>query len=147
MRALTVVPGRAGSLAVTEVPEPEPGSGEDELLVDGLAVGVCGTDREIDRNTLGPGRGWLAPTVSRRPHILIKLGPAAVITTTVEVASDGDASDNDRTVAHRQARRSGEVSTLFQAHNALNRITSPSNTLFRASGGWRARHTHIGRSP
>ncbi|MFP3713519.1 glucose 1-dehydrogenase [Puerhibacterium sp. TATVAM-FAB25] len=45
MRALTVVPEKPGSLAVTDVPEPEPGDGE--LLVDGIAVGVCGTDREI----------------------------------------------------------------------------------------------------
>jgi threonine dehydrogenase-like Zn-dependent dehydrogenase len=45
MRALTCVPGRAGTVAVTDLPEPEPGEGE--LLVDGLAVGMCGTDREI----------------------------------------------------------------------------------------------------
>jgi glucose 1-dehydrogenase len=45
MRALTIVPGSPGSLALQqwEVPEPAP----DELLVDALAVGVCGTDREI----------------------------------------------------------------------------------------------------
>lgn len=45
MRALTAVPGREGSLRVEEGPDPEPGPGE--LLVDGIAVGVCGTDREI----------------------------------------------------------------------------------------------------
>jgi threonine dehydrogenase-like Zn-dependent dehydrogenase len=45
MRALTVIPLQAGSAAVTDVPEPEPGPGE--LLVDGIALGVCGTDREI----------------------------------------------------------------------------------------------------
>ncbi len=57
MRALTVLPGQAGSLAVTDVPEPEPG--EHELIVDGLAVGVCGTDREIAAGEYGwapPGR-------------------------------------------------------------------------------------------
>ncbi len=57
MRALTVVPRQAGSLAVTEVPEPVPAPGE--LLVDGLAVGVCGTDREIAAGHYGdapPGR-------------------------------------------------------------------------------------------
>ncbi|RTL70004.1 MAG: theronine dehydrogenase [Pseudonocardiaceae bacterium] len=51
MRALTVAPGRAGSLAVTDVPDPEPVAGE--LLVDGLAVGVCGTDREIAGGAYG----------------------------------------------------------------------------------------------
>jgi glucose 1-dehydrogenase len=45
MRALTVIPLQAGSAAVTDMPDPEPGPGE--LLVDGVALGVCGTDREI----------------------------------------------------------------------------------------------------
>ena len=60
MRALTVQPGVAGSLAVTEVPDPEPGDGE--LLVEGIAVGVCGTDREITSGDYGwapPGRDRL----------------------------------------------------------------------------------------
>jgi glucose 1-dehydrogenase len=57
MRALTVEPGRPGSLAVTEMPDPVPGP--DELLVEGLALGVCGTDKEIARGEYGtppPGR-------------------------------------------------------------------------------------------
>jgi threonine dehydrogenase-like Zn-dependent dehydrogenase len=57
MRALTVEPLVAGSAAVIEVPEPTPGA--DELLVAGLAVGVCGTDREIVAGEYGwapPGR-------------------------------------------------------------------------------------------
>ncbi|ETK37125.1 glucose 1-dehydrogenase [Microbispora sp. ATCC PTA-5024] len=57
MRALTVVPRTGGSLAVSDVPEPEPGPGD--LLVDGLAVGVCGTDKEIAAGDYGwapPGR-------------------------------------------------------------------------------------------
>jgi glucose 1-dehydrogenase len=45
MRALTVVPLQEGSAAVVDVDEPEAGPGE--LLVDGIALGVCGTDREI----------------------------------------------------------------------------------------------------
>src|SRR6187402_3360780 len=45
MRAVTVKPGAAGSAAVEDVPEPEPR--DDELVVSGLAIGVCGTDREI----------------------------------------------------------------------------------------------------
>ncbi|KAA9379053.1 glucose 1-dehydrogenase [Microbispora cellulosiformans] len=57
MRALTVVPLRKDSLAVADVPDPEPGDGD--LLVDGLAVGVCGTDKEIaagDYGSAPPGR-------------------------------------------------------------------------------------------
>lgn len=45
MRALTVEPGAPGSVEVTNLPSP--GAEAGELLVDGLAVGVCGTDREI----------------------------------------------------------------------------------------------------
>jgi glucose 1-dehydrogenase len=51
MRALTVVPLRAGSLAVTEVADPVAGDGE--LLVEGLALGICGTDREIAAGEYG----------------------------------------------------------------------------------------------
>lgn len=57
MRALTVEPGTPGAVAVTEVPNAVPGPGD--LLVDGLAVGVCGTDREIIAGDYGsppPGR-------------------------------------------------------------------------------------------
>lgn len=57
MRALTLIPQRPGSLAVTDIEEPVPRDGE--LLVDGLAVGVCGTDREIVAGEYGwapPGR-------------------------------------------------------------------------------------------
>jgi threonine dehydrogenase-like Zn-dependent dehydrogenase len=51
MRALTIEPGRAGSLEVSDVPEPEADSAE--LLVQGLAIGVCGTDKEIVAGNYG----------------------------------------------------------------------------------------------
>jgi threonine dehydrogenase-like Zn-dependent dehydrogenase len=57
VRALTVIPLQAGSAAVVDLPDPSPGDGE--LLVEGLAVGVCGTDREIVAGEYGwapPGR-------------------------------------------------------------------------------------------
>jgi glucose 1-dehydrogenase len=59
MRALTVVPLQAGSAAVTEMPDPEAGPGE--LLVEGLALGVCGTDREI----MDGEYGWAPPGEQR----------------------------------------------------------------------------------
>jgi glucose 1-dehydrogenase len=49
--ALTTVPPQAGTLAVTDVPEPVVGPGD--LLVDGIAVGVCGTDKEIAHGDYG----------------------------------------------------------------------------------------------
>ncbi|ANC30378.1 glucose 1-dehydrogenase [Isoptericola dokdonensis] len=51
MRALTVVPGQAGSLAVTDVKDRS--ASTDLLLVDGIAVGVCGTDKEIAAGEYG----------------------------------------------------------------------------------------------
>jgi threonine dehydrogenase-like Zn-dependent dehydrogenase len=57
MRALTVVPGVPGSARLDELPDPTPGPGE--LLVAGVALGVCGTDREIVDGEYGwapPGR-------------------------------------------------------------------------------------------
>ncbi|PRY20164.1 glucose 1-dehydrogenase [Pseudosporangium ferrugineum] len=57
MRALTVRPLEANSAEVRDVPDPEAGPGE--MLVDGLALGICGTDREIAAGEYGwapPGR-------------------------------------------------------------------------------------------
>jgi threonine dehydrogenase-like Zn-dependent dehydrogenase len=59
MRALTVAPGHAGSLRVADVPAPEPGP--HDLLVQGLALGVCGTDKEIARCEYG----WAPPGQER----------------------------------------------------------------------------------
>jgi threonine dehydrogenase-like Zn-dependent dehydrogenase len=51
MRAMTVVPGEPGTAALNELPDPV---GEtDGLLVRGLLVGVCGTDREIADGVYG----------------------------------------------------------------------------------------------
>ncbi len=60
MHAVTVRPGTKDSVEVREVPDPAPAAGE--LVVDGLAMGVCGTDKEIVRGEYGsapPGRAWL----------------------------------------------------------------------------------------
>ncbi|MGI5468823.1 glucose 1-dehydrogenase [Streptomyces sp. CA-132043] len=60
MRALTIRPLQPDSLEVREVPDPVAGAGE--LLVDGLDVGVCGTDKEIAAGDYGappPGRDRL----------------------------------------------------------------------------------------
>ncbi len=55
MRALTVQPGTADTLEVRDVPDPS--SAPDRLLVDGLLVGVCGTDKEISRGEYGKAPG------------------------------------------------------------------------------------------
>lgn len=60
MRGITVRPGTAGSLRLDELPEPDPAEGS--VLVEALAVGVCGTDREIIAGEHGeppPGRDRL----------------------------------------------------------------------------------------
>jgi len=45
VRALTTRPGQPNSLALEELPEPAPDEGA--VLVESLAVGICGTDTEI----------------------------------------------------------------------------------------------------
>src|SRR3954466_13248089 len=59
MRALTTIPLTPDSLAVTDVPDPTPHDGD--LLVDAVAVGVCGTDKEIARGDYG----WAPPGEER----------------------------------------------------------------------------------
>jgi threonine dehydrogenase-like Zn-dependent dehydrogenase len=59
MRALTVIPLTPGTAAVVDVPDPERAAGE--LLVDGIALGVCGTDREI----VAGEYGWAPPGSER----------------------------------------------------------------------------------
>lgn len=51
MQALTVTPGQESSLRVEEIADPDADS--DALMVDGLAIGVCGTDREIAAGNYG----------------------------------------------------------------------------------------------
>jgi glucose 1-dehydrogenase len=51
MRALTIVPGRAGTLQLDAIEEPAAGQGT--VLVRTLAVGVCGTDRELIQGRFG----------------------------------------------------------------------------------------------
>jgi threonine dehydrogenase-like Zn-dependent dehydrogenase len=51
MRALTLVPGVTGSVRLDDVPEPDPSHGS--VLVETLAVGVCGTDMEIIQGLYG----------------------------------------------------------------------------------------------
>ncbi len=55
MRALSVVPGKVGSAAVIDIGEPKASDGD--VLVETLAVGVCGTDHEIASGDYG----WAPP--------------------------------------------------------------------------------------
>jgi len=57
MKAVTIEPGVAGSVRYEEVPEPNESTGS--ILVDAVAVGICGTDIEIASGAYGwapPGR-------------------------------------------------------------------------------------------
>lgn len=55
MRALSVLAGKADTLQVGDVPDPVPADGQ--LLVRGVSVGVCGTDREIAAGDYGAAPG------------------------------------------------------------------------------------------
>ncbi len=55
MKAITVLPGQQGSIAVLDVDEPDPAYGS--VLVDGVALGICGTDAEIADGQYGEAPG------------------------------------------------------------------------------------------
>ncbi len=55
MRALTVVPKQAHSAGIVDIPEPDISEGS--VLVQTIAIGVCGTDHEI----VSGNYGWAAP--------------------------------------------------------------------------------------
>jgi len=55
MRALTVQPPKPDTAQVQDLPDPVPAA--DQLLVEGLAIGICGTDREIAAGAYG----WAPP--------------------------------------------------------------------------------------
>src|SRR2546426_12762977 len=60
MRALTVIPKRPGGEEGRAVPDPAPA--DDEVVIDVIRVGLCGTDAEIDRGEYGiapSGSGFL----------------------------------------------------------------------------------------
>ena len=59
MRALTVAPNVANSARVEDVPEPP--SSDGAVLVRTVALGVCGTDREI----VSGSYGWAPPGETR----------------------------------------------------------------------------------
>jgi threonine dehydrogenase-like Zn-dependent dehydrogenase len=57
MKAITVIPGTAASARLDDIAEPDRAEGD--VLVETVAVGVCGTDREILEGAYGtppPGR-------------------------------------------------------------------------------------------
>src|SRR6267378_3916215 len=86
MRAVTLAPGKAGSQRLDEVPEPPPAQGA--ILVRALAVGVCGTDRELidglygeaepGRERLVLGHESLGRVISAPPHSDFLIGDMVV---------------------------------------------------------------------
>jgi glucose 1-dehydrogenase len=59
MRALTVEPGKPNSIKLEDVPPPSESDGD--VLVRALALGICGTDREI----ISGDYGWAPPGAQR----------------------------------------------------------------------------------
>jgi len=51
MKAITVEPGKPGTARLEDIPEPDPREGS--VLVEAIAVGVCGTDGEIAEGKYG----------------------------------------------------------------------------------------------
>jgi threonine dehydrogenase-like Zn-dependent dehydrogenase len=59
MRAIAIVPKQAGSAALIDVAEPDEADGA--LLIETIAVGICGTDREL----IAGDYGWAPPGEER----------------------------------------------------------------------------------
>src|SRR3954470_20692694 len=59
MRVLTIAPGKPNTARLDDIPEPTPAEGS--VLVQTLAVGVCGTDREL----IAGKYGWAPPGKER----------------------------------------------------------------------------------
>jgi threonine dehydrogenase-like Zn-dependent dehydrogenase len=86
MRAVTVRPGRPGSQRLDDIAEPPPAQGA--ILVRALAVGVCGTDRELidglygeaepGRERLVLGHESLGRVISAPPHSDFLIGDMVV---------------------------------------------------------------------
>jgi threonine dehydrogenase-like Zn-dependent dehydrogenase len=83
MRALTVRPGVADSPALTDLDEPTPAEGR--VLVDGLQVGLCGTDEEIVAGEYGqapPGSELLVlghENLGRVADVEVLLEPTTIV--------------------------------------------------------------------
>ena len=56
MKAITVEPKTPGSARYDDMPEPDPREGS--VLVEAVAVGVCGTDAEIVAGQVRLGAAW-----------------------------------------------------------------------------------------
>src|SRR5439155_1519432 len=96
MRALTIAPGIKDSARLDDVPEPS--AEEGAVLVEGLVMGVCGTDRELVEGLYG----WAPPGRSR-----LVLGPGApgpVLEALAAAPRPGDRRRAGR-AARRPARR------------------------------------------
>jgi glucose 1-dehydrogenase len=63
MRAITLQPGVADSADLEEVPEPPAEQGA--ILVDGVGLGICGTDAEIVRGDYGEAPSGSCSATSR----------------------------------------------------------------------------------
>ncbi len=62
MQAITIIPGQANSVTLSDVPEPQPSEGS--LLVKARQLGVCGTDFEL----IAGHYGWLPEGAS---HLIL----------------------------------------------------------------------------
>jgi hypothetical protein len=97
MRAITVVPGQQGSVALMDVPEPPPGDGP--VLVQAQAIGICGTDLEIINGEYGwapPGQerliiGHESQHLGNYPQAFTHLASIDAVTQLIELETTGPA--------------------------------------------------------
>jgi threonine dehydrogenase-like Zn-dependent dehydrogenase len=145
MRALTVVPRRAHSVALAEMPEPALTDGP--VLVQTLVIGICGTDREIVSGAFGrapPGEdrlilghfGAVAPDI-----VLECTGASSVILDAAQhLAAVGvlcltGVSSGRRSISARSTARSCSRTTSFLALSTPTGATTPAAAKALASAG------------
>ena len=78
MKAITVEPHKRGSARLEDIPGPNEHDGS--VLVEAVAVGVCGTDVEIIEGKYGwapPGRTRLCSATNRSAEYWTRVRPAA----------------------------------------------------------------------
>jgi threonine dehydrogenase-like Zn-dependent dehydrogenase len=141
MKAITVTPGRAGSAALEDVPEPDEAAGA--LLVDGLALGICGTDGEIVRGEYG----W-APAGTERLVLghesLGRVEPEFAIALAPDLEDVGVLLEPTSVVAKawEQIERIGARAT-FAAHRVLVTGAGPIGLLAALLAAQRGYEVHV----
>ena len=124
LKAVTVTPGTGGSAALEEIAEPAAADGP--VLVETIAVGICGTDLEISQGEYGwapPGHKRLV--LGHESIGKVVLGPGRLRASTRETSSSGSCAGPTRSPATAAHAASGtSVATAATSSTASRSSTA-----------------------